>query len=645
VGNGITEQRNNEMTRTEHHREIAEIKNIGLLAGSTLDLDIVLSYVLRSAVELTKSSVGMIFVKDSVSGLFKWGASHGLSENFVNEYNKEPIQLGEGLTGTIAQTGEAIYIRESSSFDPRIARSIIQEESFNSFLGVPIFAEDKIIGVMNILTRPPAILNESVVDVVVAISSQVGLSIRNAQLYKEQKEANANLLESRERFRQIAENIDEVFWLRSADNSEVLYINPAYEKVWGQTCQGLYDNPQSFLESVHDLDKQAVLAEFENYMNSGVFDLEYRVVRPDGEIRWVRAKSSPVLDDDGSIVRHAGIAVDLSELKKTEYELHKSMKQVQRILDNLQDAYFQVDISGNVVMANLTAAQVYGYNSKEMIGISALKLYADANERARLLEELRSEGSVKDFVTKGLRKDGSDFWISISSQYVRNESGEIVGTEGLVRDITERIELTEELEQQRDQLTRRLDQTVRAISRIGELRDPYTAGHQDKVTNLACAIADAMGLSGELIVNLRIGALIHDVGKIFIPSDILNKPGEISRLEYQIIQTHAEQGYNLIKDIDMPEKIGIMVYQHHERLDGSGYPRGIAGNDIILESRILAVADVVEAMISHRPYRASLGINAAIEEILLHRGSKYDSDVVDACVRLIREEGYIPSSS
>ena len=175
---------------------------------------------------------------------------------------------------------------------------------------------------------------------------------------------------------------------------------------------------------------------------------------------------------------------------------------------------------------------------------------------------------------------------------------------------------------------------------MGELRDAYTAGHQRRVQQLACEIGRRCGMTQEAIVNLSYGALIHDIGKIYIASDILNKPGKITNLEYQILQTHAEYSYNIVREMDLPQEILTMVQQHHERLDGSGYPNKCKGEEIILESRILAVADVVEAMTSHRPYRPALGINAALAEIESGKGTKYDENVVDICISLFREQGF-----
>ena len=472
-----------------------------------------------------------------------------------------------------------------------------------------------------------------------------------------------------------------------------------------------------------------------------------------------------------------GVVQDISKMKKLEHQVINTAKQNQRILDNLQDAYFQADITGTLTIVNPKAVIMYGYQSiEELIGLKAEILYEKSEDRDNLIAELKKNGFLFDYVYKGRRKDNTTFWVSMNVQFVKDASGEIVGTEGLVRDISERIELEEAIKNQRDnliesneklskseakfkimletipaalfltvnnhtkieylsnyftemlgysyddlptlekwfekaypeesyrkevieettnslvkslsdptykteltsnvtckdgslkhvlwrglmledqwlgcgfdltriqeanaKLSQRLHQSVLTISKIGEMRDVYTAGHQKRVQKLAIEIANHMGLPDEAIMNISYGALIHDIGKIYIASDILNKPGKITNLEFQILQTHAEHGFEIVKEIDFPEEIPAMIYQHHERLDGTGYPQGLSGDAIILESRILAVADVVEAMTSHRPYRPALGIDTALEEIELHKGSRYDADIVDICIGLFKEKNF-----
>jgi PAS domain S-box-containing protein len=184
-----------------------------------------------------------------------------------------------------------------------------------------------------------------------------------------------------------------------------------------------------------------------------------------------------------------------------------------------------------------------------------------------------------------------------------------------------------------------LDQTISALASTTEKRDPYTAGHQNRVAQLAVAIARELKLPEDQVQGIRLAGTIHDVGKITIPSEILTKPGKLTPLEHQLIQTHAQAGYDMVKGVQFPWPIALAILQHHERLDGSGYPNGLKGDEIIREAKILAVADVVEAMMSHRPYRQALGLDAALDEVQKAKGRLYDPEAVDACVRVFRERG------
>jgi HD-GYP domain-containing protein (c-di-GMP phosphodiesterase class II) len=184
-----------------------------------------------------------------------------------------------------------------------------------------------------------------------------------------------------------------------------------------------------------------------------------------------------------------------------------------------------------------------------------------------------------------------------------------------------------------------LEQTIRVIADTIEERDAYTAGHQRRVAQICSRIALQLGLSADRVRGLHLAATIHDLGKIGIPAEILAKPRRLSAIEFGLIREHASIGYNILKTVSFPWPIAQIIQQHHERMDGSGYPLGLRGDALLLESRILAVADVVEAMASHRPYRVALGIEAALREIETHRGSTFDADVVDACLDLFRNQG------
>ncbi len=439
-------------------------------------------------------------------------------------------------------------------------------------------------------------------------------------------------------------------------------IAPSSIIIFNEEGKILYAN--EYTARMHDYSKEEMLNMFvqditKNF-NNEVFLGDVQEIHEQGEI--VRKRTA--IKRDGSLVpllvfgkqiewegqpAILSIGTELTAQLKTEKSLQRSLEQNKRILDNLQDGFYQATTDGQFLMLNPRMTEMFRYPSiQEMLTINAKTLYNNIEDRVAMFAKLAAEGRVTNHVCEGKRRDGSNFWTSMHVQYLKDDAGNIIGTEGLIRDITERRKMEQEIEHQHESLVasnevlkKRLEQSINAISMIGELRDVYTAGHQKRVRQLACEIGRRFGLSEEAITNLSYGALIHDIGKIKIASDILNKPGKITSLEYQILQTHAEYSYSIVREMDLPSEILTMIHQHHERLDGSGYPNKLVGEQIILESRILAVADVVEAMTSHRPYRPALGIEAALVEIESGRGTKFDPAVVDLCISLFREEGFV----
>jgi len=205
---------------------------------------------------------------------------------------------------------------------------------------------------------------------------------------------------------------------------------------------------------------------------------------------------------------------------------------------------------------------------------------------------------------------------------------------------TQNIILEQKVEKKTAQLQEMLESTIKTMALAVEIRDPYTAGHQERVTQLACSIAGKMRLSDDRITTIRFAGLLHDIGKIRVPVSILSRPGKLLDAEFQLIKTHPKIGFDLIKNIPSPWPLAEIILQHHERLDGSGYPHGLTGDKILLEAKIMGVSDVTEAESSYRPYRPSLGIDVALAEIEKNKGKLYDPDVVDICLKLFREEGF-----
>jgi PAS domain S-box-containing protein/putative nucleotidyltransferase with HDIG domain len=295
---------------------------------------------------------------------------------------------------------------------------------------------------------------------------------------------------------------------------------------------------------------------------------------------------------------------------------------------------------GKFIEVNKAMEEITGYSRDELMKIDVVKIWTDIEEGAYFTNEV----SITDWkVPRELqltRKDGKKVFVSNTIVAIRFDSGIIQYFDGILEDITERKRTQMQVQQSLQQLQKTIKEIIEAMAYIGEVRDPYTAGHQRRVAHLSSDIARSMGLRNEQYEGLTMAAFVHDIGKILVPSDILSKPGKLTKPEFDMLKDHTRVGYEILKTIDFPWPIAKIVLQHHERMDGSGYPAGLNGDQIIIEARILAVADVVEAMSSHRPYRPALGIDKALEEINLNRGSLYDSTVVDACTNLFADKTY-----
>ena len=339
-----------------------------------------------------------------------------------------------------------------------------------------------------------------------------------------------------------------------------------------------------------------------------------------------------------SLKDHAVVIInDITERKKKERELQESQDQFRFLVDNMLDAAVIIDPDGKTLFANNAAMDLFGITSPEYgIGMN--------------VDEFIHPNWQKIFIEDYLKtKKGHD---KILTEYkILTPQGEEKDVEGLgtsimykgepayiatLRDITDRKKAEEQIKEGIIRLSKNLEETVISLASAFEMKDPYTAGHQRRVTEIATAFALEMGFDPERLQGLRLASLVHDIGKVNVPVEILSKPGNLSELEFELIRTHSEAGYNILKKINFPWPIAEIVLQHHERMDGSGYPKGLSGEEILLEARIIAVADVIEAMATHRPYRASLGVGFALEEIEANRGRLYDKAVANVCLNLFR---------
>lgn len=288
------------------------------------------------------------------------------------------------------------------------------------------------------------------------------------------------------------------------------------------------------------------------------------------------------------------------------------------------------------------AEHLFGYDRREVIGrpASLLSIPEDMID-PREVPARAKDGEVGFTREVTLtRKPGEEIQALFTSYPIFGAKGDMTAVLVVAIDISDRIRAAKEIQKNLDRWRRALEGIIHAMALTLEMRDPYTAGHQQRVASLVTAIGNKMGFSEEQIQGVRLAAMIHDIGKISVPAEILSKPGLITELEFHLIRTHSKVGYDILKGIEFPWPIAQMVFQHHERIDGKGYPQGLSDKEILLEAKILGVADVVEAMASHRPYRPSLGIKKALDEISSNRGVIYDPQVVDACLSVFEEDGF-----
>jgi PAS domain S-box-containing protein len=330
----------------------------------------------------------------------------------------------------------------------------------------------------------------------------------------------------------------------------------------------------------------------------------------------------------------------ITERKQAEKNLLESEERYRIVVENAHEAII-ITRDTNVVFANSAAAQQIGY-SKETLTSGSFTNFIHPEDRNIVTEystkRLKGENVPSIYSFRIITHDGKVKWVELNATVI--EWNKKPATLNFLNDITERKLLEEERIDSYNRIKKTLQATVQSIALLVETKDPYTSGHQQRVAQLAVAISREMGLTSDQQDFIYTASIIHDLGKVSVPSELLSKPTKLTELEFNLIKTHSPSGYNILKDIDFPWPVADAVLQHHERMNGSGYPNHLQGDSILLEARILAVADVVEAISSHRPYRPSLGINFALDEISKNKGILYDDNVVDACLKLFQEKSF-----
>lgn len=414
-------------------------------------------------------------------------------------------------------------------------------------------------------------------------------------------------------------------------------VNPRFRKITGY-CEEELLGTDSFKFVIKE-DRRKLRGNAVNMLKGERFPpYEYRFIKKDGEIIWIMETVASIQYKGRPAI--LGNFMDITEQKHAEDGLRESEERYRMVIKQSVEAIYMFDPETRHVMeANNTFLNLLGYSAKE---VQELLIYDFiANDRRSIdayIQHILNYGAITVGDRLWRRKDGNLIDVHVTASKIMQKGKEIIFV--IARDITEYKKAEEERKKGNQRLLNVFQETIEAIALTIEKRYSYLSGHQQRVSRLSVAIANELGLSKKEIEGIRIAGIIHDIGKISVPAGILSKPGPISEIEFSLIKTHPKIGYDILKNIEFPWPIAEIIYQHHEKIDGSGYPSGLSGKDMLTEAKIISVADIVEAIASHRPYRPALGIDAALEEISGNKGVLYDKEVVNACLELFKEKGF-----
>jgi PAS domain S-box-containing protein len=464
-----------------------------------------------------------------------------------------------------------------------------------------------------------------------------------------QMKIEAVLRQTEEKYRNLFESTQDGMEVIDGSTGRIVLANQAAARMFG------FDTPGDMvgvdpLDYIPPEDREHVAGVMSEYMFEKDMHevIELRSFKKDGTLIWLSAIGVKT-EYEGSLAGLVSLR-DVTEHKQAEQAFRESERRYRLLAENISDVIWVTDMNLRPIYFSPSITRLLGYTVEEaMAGTvetrltsASLEAATDTFARALALEQeepgrLSGAGRLE---MEFKRKDGSIVWTDTTVSFLRDSSGRPVEILGVLRDISERKKAEERLHHSLEVLERTMEGTIQAIASTVETKDPYTAGHQRRVTQLACATAREMGLSSDRMRLMRTAGLLHDMGKMSLPAEILSKPGKLTDTEFALIKTHPQTAHDTLKNMESFRQIAEIVLQHHERMNGSGYPSGLHGEEILLEARILAVADVIEAMFSDRPYRPALGLDKALEEITRNSGLLYGPDVVSACLRVFHQTGF-----
>lgn len=508
---------------------------------------------------------------------------------------------------------------------------------------IPLMCQGKLLGIVTLYAGGLVALDDEQLRLLREIASDMSFALDNLAQREQLLETSQQAQWLEVRFREVFKASPVPMLIMDLDERRIRAINDAHKRWLGYGLEDIATENDWFRHVyTSDQEREARRSLWE--VGIAQARLGQPVTSPE---RTLRCKDGSARIAQGTVTVVGNDAIvawmDLTDIREGEKALRESERRFRNMVEQtLSGMYVRRD--GKYIYVNPKYAEITGWPAEELIGKGVLTFTAPDEENLRHIRQAWAElhdGKHKSvaYVVPFRRRDGQLIQLGLTARVITWDDDQ-PATIVLAEDITERKRAEDQIAAYVQQLEGAMHGTLQAVSNMVEMRDPYTAGHERRVGLIASAIAREMGWSDEHCKGLEVLGLVHDIGKISVPSEILTKPARLSKPEMEMMKGHAQAGYDILKDVPFPIPVAEIIRQHHERMDGSGYPRGLKGDEILPEARVLAVADVIESMASHRPYRPAVGLDAALAEVENNRGRLYAPEVVDAAVRLVRNKGY-----
>ncbi len=635
------------------YRLLRLIYDLVVLGGQTGDLDQYFREAAERICQLCGADTGFIALREPGSDRFRIRASHGFCHV---ESNKAVFRLDVGWRDRCGKNGAGLVVHDALEGPGALFEGVDFAERENLVSGVVACLQTggTCAGIVGIFNRKYTVFGRRSVAVLDLIAGLVSERMAKSRI-------SEDLTETRRRLQEVFDFLPDATFCIDIDGKVTVW-NRAAQEMTGVLPGDILGKGNYELGVAFYGERRPVLAdmvlqeEFEKENGYLAFkaDRKHRLINATnycpavwgGKGAYLWGQAGPLFDEQGRLVGAIEVIRDVTDYIRAQERFRETQQRLADIIDFLPDPTLVIDTEGKVVFWNRAIEDLTGVPAAEMLGKGdyeyAIPFYG---ERRPILidlvldwkEEFASKYAiitreksmlVAETTMPRVRGQSRILWGKATPLY--DSEGRLVGAIEAIRDVTEKHEAEQAVRKSLERVQAAFEGVIQALAAVVEVRDPYTAGHQRRVAEIACMLGRFLGLDENRLQSLRTAAMLHDIGKIHVPNEILSKPGRLTELETLMVRAHPKAAYDILRKIPFEEDIATIVLQHHERLDGSGYPGGLKGDQIIPEARILAVADVLEAMSSHRPYRPSLGIAAALDELERNKGILYDPAVVEA---------------